>query len=451
MLCTILLTATFGGIGAARADDPATPAPTTTPADTSTPTPDPSTTPTPDPTDTPTPDPTGTPTPTPTGTPDPTGTPTPTPTDTSTPTDGDTGDPSNLPSPESTGDGDTAALTDGGGLSDSAMQALQDAIDKAQSSLDSAQSVLDSATTDYDAAKAAYANAKTLATAADRIADNADTAAKAAAAKLMVALNQSHSDSATTTLGAVLGNPGASSSSENLLQRLTAANQLGNMHGPLDELTARAISTAKHANALKDAAQKADATVASVPLAQKKTAKKAAQTAVDAAQASLDAAINAMVQASSGTADDSFSDDFRLSSGSWVDPVKGPITDVFGPRPSQPAGSPVFHPGVDIGAACMTVIVAAADGTVSFAGPYSGYGNFILIDHGDGVQTAYGHISDGTIMVTPGQQVTAGQPIARVGSTGESTGCHLHIEVRIDGTAIDPMPFFADRGVTLGQ
>nr|WP_277348415.1 M23 family metallopeptidase [Planctomonas sp. JC2975] len=158
-----------------------------------------------------------------------------------------------------------------------------------------------------------------------------------------------------------------------------------------------------------------------------------------------------MVQASSGTADDSFSDDFRLSSGSWVDPVKGPITDVFGPRPSQPAGSPVFHPGVDIGAACMTVIVAAADGTVSFAGPYSGYGNFILIDHGDGVQTAYGHISDGTIMVTPGQQVTAGQPIARVGSTGESTGCHLHIEVRIDGTAIDPMPFFADRGVTLGQ
>jgi murein DD-endopeptidase MepM/ murein hydrolase activator NlpD len=99
----------------------------------------------------------------------------------------------------------------------------------------------------------------------------------------------------------------------------------------------------------------------------------------------------------------------------------------------------------------MTVIVAAADGTVSYAGPYSGYGNFILIDHGSGVQTAYGHISDGTILVSPGDHVTAGEPIARVGSTGESTGCHLHIEVRVSGTAVDPMPFFENRGVTLGR
>jgi murein DD-endopeptidase MepM/ murein hydrolase activator NlpD len=223
------------------------------------------------------------------------------------------------------------------------------------------------------------------------------------------------------------------------------------MHGPLDELTKRAESTAKRADQLTAAAAKAHDALDAIPLAQKRSAKQAAQSVVDAAQSSLDAAVDAMAAASSDGADDDFMDDFRLAAGNWVDPVRGPITDVFGPRPSQPAGTPVFHPGVDIGAACMTLIVAAADGTVSYAGPYSGYGNFILIDHGSGVQTAYGHISDGTILVSPGDQVTAGQPIARVGSTGESTGCHLHIEVRVSGTAVDPMPFFENRGVTLGQ
>ncbi|GAB3613370.1 hypothetical protein GCM10027415_17100 [Humibacter ginsengisoli] len=330
------------------------------------------------------------------------------------------------------------------------MQKLQAAIDKAQAALDSAQSLLDSATSEYDATKTAYANAKNLATSADAIAKSAQSAAKAAVAKLMVALQQTHADQTTTTIGAIFGGEAAGGNAD-LLQRLTAASQLGSMHGSLDTLTKRAESTAKHANAMKAAAAKADATLASIPLAQKRAAQKAAQSTVDAAQASLDAATEAMIAGSSNGADGDFIDTFTLAPGTWVDPVKGPITDVFGPRPSRPADTPVFHPGVDIGAACMSVIVAAADGTVSYAGPYSGYGNFILIDHGDGVQTAYGHISDGTIMVAPGDQVTAGQPIARVGSTGESTGCHLHIEVRVNGTAIDPMPFFADRGVTLGQ
>jgi murein DD-endopeptidase MepM/ murein hydrolase activator NlpD len=353
--------------------------------------------------------------------------------------------------PTPAGDADsTPQAEDDSGVSDSALDKLQTAIDKAQDAVDAAQSALDAATDDYDATRSAYANAKALAKSADAIARSARSAATAAAAKLMVALHQTHADQATTTLGAVLGDEGAGGNA-NLLQRLTAAHQLGSMHGPLDQLTKRAESTAKHADQLTGAAAKAHDALNAIPLAQKRSAKQAAQSAVDAAQSSLDAAVDAMAAASSDGANDDFADDFRLAAGSWVDPVRGPITDVFGPRPSQPAGTPVFHPGVDIGAACMTVIVAAADGTVSYAGPYSGYGNFILIDHGSGVQTAYGHISDGTILVSPGDHVTAGEPIARVGSTGESTGCHLHIEVRVSGTAVDPMPFFENRGVTLGR
>ncbi len=84
------------------------------------------------------------------------------------------------------------------------------------------------------------------------------------------------------------------------------------------------------------------------------------------------------------------------------------------------------------------------------AGPNGSYGNFVLIDHGGGVETAYGHIRDGGIGVTVGEHVVAGQPIAQVGSTGASTGCHLHLEVRVNGVQIDPYPFLAARGVIVG-
>lgn len=135
----------------------------------------------------------------------------------------------------------------------------------------------------------------------------------------------------------------------------------------------------------------------------------------------------------------------------WALPVHGPMTDPFGPRPSRPAGTAPFHPGDDIGAACGATIVAASAGVVAAAGPNGSYGNFVLIDHGGGVQTAYGHIRDGGIGVTVGEHVVAGQPIAHVGSTGASTGCHLHFEVRVNGLQIDPAPFLAARGVIVGS
>ncbi|MFD1714853.1 M23 family metallopeptidase [Amnibacterium flavum] len=140
----------------------------------------------------------------------------------------------------------------------------------------------------------------------------------------------------------------------------------------------------------------------------------------------------------------------QLSDQGWARPGSGRITDNFGPRPSQPAGANAFHRGTDLGTGCSAPIYAATGGTVIYAGPNGTYGNFVLIDHGSGVSTGYAHIRAGGIFVNVGQWVDAGQNIASTGSTGASTACHLHFEVRINGTAIDAVPFMRDRGAPLG-
>jgi len=118
-----------------------------------------------------------------------------------------------------------------------------------------------------------------------------------------------------------------------------------------------------------------------------------------------------------------------------------------------------MHEGVDIAGPRDTPIYAAAAGSVTRAECSSaycdrdgslglgGYGNVVDIDHGAGQSTRYGHLSSYTVRA--GQQVTAGALIGYQGSTGNSTGVHLHFETRIDGTAVDPMAFMADRGVDL--
>ncbi len=121
---------------------------------------------------------------------------------------------------------------------------------------------------------------------------------------------------------------------------------------------------------------------------------------------------------------------------SW--PVTGTITSPFGWRPNPFGGSPEFHQGLDIAAPTGTTVTAAAGGTVIMAQWYGGYGNYILIDHGGGYSTGYGHLS--AIYVSNGQTVTRGQAIGAVGSTGQSTGPHLHFEVRINGKPVDPAP-----------
>lgn len=124
--------------------------------------------------------------------------------------------------------------------------------------------------------------------------------------------------------------------------------------------------------------------------------------------------------------------------GSFSWPVTGTITSPFGWRSNPFGGGPEFHQGLDIAAPMGTAVTAAAGGTVIMAQWYGGYGNYVLIDNGGGYSTGYGHLS--AIYVSAGQVVARGQAIGAVGSTGQSTGPHLHFEIRIAGKPVDPAP-----------
>ncbi|TFD89516.1 M23 family metallopeptidase, partial [Cryobacterium psychrotolerans] len=139
--------------------------------------------------------------------------------------------------------------------------------------------------------------------------------------------------------------------------------------------------------------------------------------------------------------------------GDWVSPAYGRITAGYGPRPricSSGGCSSSYHSGTDLGTGCYAPISAAHSGRVMYAGRLGTYGNYVLIDHGGGVSTGYAHIRDGGIFVRNGQRVGTGQAIASTGSTGASTACHLHFEVRVNGGRINPVPFMGARGAWLG-
>lgn len=121
-------------------------------------------------------------------------------------------------------------------------------------------------------------------------------------------------------------------------------------------------------------------------------------------------------------------------------PSSGDVTSRFGWRSSPWGGSGGdWHPGIDIADSYGAPIYATAEGEVVFSGWYGGYGQFILIDHGNGIATAYGHNSRNLVQV--GDQVKKGQTIAQMGSTGNSTGPHVHYEVRVNGTQVNPAKF----------
>ena len=119
--------------------------------------------------------------------------------------------------------------------------------------------------------------------------------------------------------------------------------------------------------------------------------------------------------------------------GGWVFPARGRITSAFGPRWGR------MHEGLDIAAPSGAPIYAARAGTVTYAGRMGGYGNIILIDHGGGVVTAYAHQS--SLVAGVGQRVAAGEQIGRIGSTGNSTGPHVHFEVRVNGAPRNPRDY----------
>ena len=120
-------------------------------------------------------------------------------------------------------------------------------------------------------------------------------------------------------------------------------------------------------------------------------------------------------------------------------PIEGPITSSFGERLDPFNGEGAFHKGIDISGTMGEPVRAPADGTVLMAGPASGYGQEVMLDHGHGIHTLYGHLSG--FAVTTGQDVHRGEVIGYVGSEGRSTGPHLHYETRIDGEAVDPQKF----------
>lgn len=156
-------------------------------------------------------------------------------------------------------------------------------------------------------------------------------------------------------------------------------------------------------------------------------------TAEQAYQEMLDASkrIEQMIQSHSSTSRESSG-----SSGALMWPVEGPITSPFGWRTHPIFGTQSYHSGLDIAADYGESVHAADGGVVIYADWMGGYGKAVIIDHGNGITTLYAHNSE--ILVSNGQRVSKGQTISKIGTTGYSTGPHLHFEVRENGTPVNP-------------
>lgn len=120
-------------------------------------------------------------------------------------------------------------------------------------------------------------------------------------------------------------------------------------------------------------------------------------------------------------------------------PVEGTIRSAFGARSDPFSGEGAFHTGIDLAAPRGTPVQSTADGVIATVGWSGGYGRLLVVDHGNGVETYYAHLS--RFLVLPGQEVRRGQVIALSGGTGHSTGPHLHYEVRLHGTPVNPYSF----------
>lgn len=132
-------------------------------------------------------------------------------------------------------------------------------------------------------------------------------------------------------------------------------------------------------------------------------------------------------------------DNYVQGTGAMGWPCSGPITSPFGYRTHPIFGTTIFHAGIDIGVDYGTPIHAADSGVVVYSGWISGYGNAVIIDHGGGISTLYGH--NQSLAVSEGQSVSKGSVIAYAGSTGNSTGPHCHFEIDVNGSPVNPMGY----------
>lgn len=169
--------------------------------------------------------------------------------------------------------------------------------------------------------------------------------------------------------------------------------------------------------------------------------------AVSAAQPEVEAAV-AQCTPAAGVAPGAAVPGTIAPSG-WTLPSTGVFTSEYGMRLHPTKGIWKLHGGIDLSGGCGTPVLAAAGGVVTQAGPTASYGTLITVAHADGVTTLYAHSRLADHRVRVGDLVTAGQQITSEGTEGDSSGCHLHLEVRVNNERTDPAPFLAARGVTL--
>ncbi len=322
----------------------------------------------------------------------------------------------------------------------------------AESRLGSAQLALSKASLAYASDQADYERAVSRADLVRALSNKASTIADASRRALAMRVRSMLRQPSTVPFNALFDE----SRGSDLLVQLDTLDTLSRLTTNLAEARARAAADTAREQALQVQDAAARKVVAQVPIAETRAALLSAQADDNAASDALDALTASAPDTSSQLALAQTGVDViplsAVNAQGWTRPTVGRVTDPFGPRPVHPVpGVGDFHRGTDIGSDCDAAIYAVNDGVVEAAGVLGTYGNWILISHGHGIETGYAHIADGETLVTVGEPVVAGQVIAGVGDTGAATGCHLHFEVRLNGIAVDAVPFLATRGVNVGH
>ncbi|GAA1954142.1 hypothetical protein GCM10009717_20050 [Agromyces allii] len=334
------------------------------------------------------------------------------------------------------GDGPFVRVSTGANRDVTSLLAARTSIDRAMTTLRKAESSLADA-------KSTREIARSLARQADDDAALVRAEADAAGRAYFAAANGD--GSTVSSLDAVFG------SGKDLLAGLAGMDRVSKLAGDSAELERIAAARDEEADAAELKAEEAWAAADGTNVEQREGDVHDAEIVLADARTSLDG-LRAKAAAESVALINTLpADSGQLSAQGWSQPVAGRMTDGYGPRPNKPvAGVNEFHRGTDVAASCNSPVYAATSGVVVEARANGSYGNWILLDHGSGVSTGYAHLVDGGILVSAGESVTAGQLIGMVGSTGASTGCHLHFEVRLDGVAVDARPFMAARGIVVG-